>query len=296
MTPKGELDRIRVLLETKGGRSSHRLKAYKYARILATRWIEKYPNHLRLPEAYMLRGEANVKHGYVYQALYDFEKVATTYSDTEYFGDALAAEFKVADFMGTQLKKRRGFFNFRMIPADEEAVEIWIRMQERAPDSRLGESASLALAEYFANQSMIEEAAISYEAFLANYPKSDNRERVTLELIKTHMARFKGPEFDQSGLLEAKVRLDDYRVAYPGNTALKGAERGIIESLAEKALTDARWYEKRGKDVSAIYLYRRLLKEYSDTRAASKARKRLGELGVKLGFSKRGIGKVGAKR
>ncbi len=277
------LDRIRRLLSKNRKLSRDTLRDYRDARVLAGQWIEKYPNHLRLAEAYLLRGEAKVRRGDIYDALYDFEVVATRFSNTEYFGEALEAEFRVADYFGTQGKKRRSMF-FRMIPADEEAVEIWIRIQERAPDSVLGEQASLALAHYFARESMIDEAVIAYEAFLLNYPRSKERERITLELIKSHMARFKGPEFDQSGLLEALVRLGDYRVAFPGSEVLKGAERGIREALAEKGRTDALWYEKRGKRVSAIYMYRRLLKDFGDTRAGARARMRLEKMGVGLGL------------
>ncbi len=253
-------------------------KEYRIAQREATAWIKAYPDHPRMAEAYLLRGDAKLARGYIYLSLYDYEKITREYHDTEYFHEALEAEYKIADLFGTQGKKRI-MWGMRWVDATDEAIKIWILIQQRVPESRLGEKASLALAQHFARHSDIENTVVAYEMFLVNYPKSQYRELAMLELIKTHLSRFKGPKFDQSGLIEALARLKDYRLAFPASRALLGAEWGIRERLALKMLADARWYDKRGKAVSAVYMYQRLIKDYSDTPAAKLAIKRLKQMG-----------------
>ena len=54
----------------------------------------------------------------------------------------------------------------------------------------------------------------------------------------------------------------------------------ITQSLALKQLHSARWYERRGHRVSAIYLYKRLIQQYPTTPAAQSALERLEALGA----------------
>ncbi|NJN40740.1 MAG: outer membrane protein assembly factor BamD, partial [Gammaproteobacteria bacterium] len=52
----------------------------------------------------------------------------------------------------------------------------------------------------------------------------------------------------------------------------------IDESLALKAYYTAEWYEKKDKTVSAVYMYRRLVRDYPRTAAAQAAIKRVTQL------------------
>ncbi|MEM8739830.1 MAG: outer membrane protein assembly factor BamD, partial [Planctomycetota bacterium] len=118
-----------------------------------------------------------------------------------------------------------------------------------------------------------------------NYPQSTKREWAMLRLIQASLARFRGPRFDTTGLLEAQQRLREYRDAYPAAADRIGAEAlevRINESLALRDLTNADWYLKRGKRVSAAVLYRRVIQEYPQSVAARRAIEQLETFGMAI--------------
>ena len=246
---------------------------------LATAWIEQFPNHPRLVDAYMLRGDARVARRRYYRALYDYEFVIRSYPGTEQFNLAMEREFEIARLFGNGVK--RHFLGMRILPAYEEAEEILIRIQERAPGSDLGEKASLELGDFYFRRAQMTQAAEAYDLFLQNYPRSPHRERVLLRIIQSNLATFKGPRFDSTGLIEAQQRIRQYDKDYPvaaekiGTPALNVR---IDESLALKVYHTARWYERTGERVSAIYNYRRVIKDHPRTAAAQLALDRLEDM------------------
>jgi outer membrane protein assembly factor BamD len=266
-TPEGQLQAIRKLLAEE--------KA-KDARVQAKAWIKRYPNHPLLVEAYMLRADALVAQREYYKALFDYEVVIRQYPGSEQFHTALEREFHIAEIFGGGA--RRKWLGMRVLPAYDEAEEIYIRTQERTPGSELGEKASLALADFYFRRSEMINAADAYDMFLVNYPRSRYRERSMLRLIQAKLATFKGPRFDAKGLRDARERVVQFRGEFPAAAEQIGAEGLIVridESLALKEYITGQWYEQQGKSLSAVTLYERLLKDYSQTSAAGEARQRM---------------------
>lgn len=271
-TPQGKLQIIRKTLAQ--GQA-------KEAQKLATEWIERYPNHPNLVEAYLLRGDALRARQHYYDALFDYEHVIRRYPASEHYLTALEREYEIARLFagGT----RRLLWGMRLIKADAEAEELFILIQERAPGSDLGERANLALGDFYFERGRMNEAADAYDAFLTNYPQSRSRERAMLRLIQANLASFKGPKFDPTGLIDAGERIKMYRREFPAAAERIGADALLIrieESLALKLLTSAQWYEQTDKPVSAIYMYRRTIRDYPQSAAAQQALARLQELGV----------------
>lgn len=272
-SPGGKLQTIRKLIAEEKGDA---------ARKQATAWIKQYPNHPQLVEAHLLRGDAQCVRGRYYEALYDYEYVIRNYPASDEYRTALEREFEIARIFTGGLN--RHFLGFRLLPADGEGEELYIRLQERAPGSDLGEKASLALSDYYFDQGQMDLAAEAYDLFLENYPQSEHREWSMLRLIQASLARFRGPQFDPTGLIEAAQRLRMYREEFPASADRIGADALLVrinESLALKDLTSAGWYEQRNKDVSAAFLYRRVVETYPQTAAAQRALARLEELDVR---------------
>lgn len=269
-SPEGKLQTIARVREQGEAKESEEL---------ASEWIEQYPNHPRLVDAYMLRGDARVARRRYYRALYDYEYVIRSFPGTEQFNLAMEREFEIARLFGNGVK--RHFLGMRILPAYEEAEEILIRIQERAPGSDLGEKASLELGDFYFRRAQMTQAAEAYDLFLQNYPRSPHRERVMLRIIQSNLATFKGPRFDSTGLIEAQQRIRQYDKDYPvaaekiGTPALNVR---IDESLALKVYHTARWYERTGEQISAIYNYRRVIKDHPRTAAAQLALDRLEEM------------------
>jgi len=274
-TPQGELQRVRKLLaEDKN----------KLAGKRASEWIEHYPNHPELAEAHLLRGDALVARRYYFKALFDYEHVAQVHPQSEQFHTALEREFEIAKLFAAGMK-RRWLAGVRMLPASDEAEELFIRVQERSPGSEVGEKASLALGEFYFNRAQMGSAAEAYQLFLVNYPDSRYRQRAMLRLIQSNLATFKGPRFDSTGLIEAAQRLKTFRKEYPVSAQRLGAQALLVridESLALQDFYRARWYDRVGQRVSAVYTYRRVVSDRPQTVAARAAMQRLAGLAAPL--------------
>lgn len=262
-TPEAELADARKLIAQDQAK-----KALK----LLDRWIKQHEDHALIAQAKLLRGDAKVALGAYYKALFDYEDVLVFYPATQEFQTALHREYEIAILYTTGVKRR--LWGVRWLPAGGEGEELFIRIQERSPGSPIGEKASIALADYYFQQPDMVLAADAYDLFLMNYPDSDLRQWAMLRLIQASLARFKGPQFDATGLIDAAERLHQYRDEFPAGADRIGADALLVrirESLARRDFVTADWYERTGEGVSAALLYRRIIKEYPDTAAAEDA-------------------------
>jgi outer membrane protein assembly factor BamD (BamD/ComL family) len=253
---------------------------YKDAKKLVDAWIERYPDDPLAPEAYLLRGDAKAAQRDYYDALYDYEYLIRQFPASEHYHTALDREFQVARLFAKGV--RRKFLGLPIIPTSGEAEELFIRIQERAPGSDLGEAASLALGDFYFDRRQMEHAAEAYDLFLTNYPRSTHRQHAMLRLIQASLARFRGPHFDSSGLIEAAQRVKEFKRDFPVAAAEAQADAimtRIDDALATKDYLSARWYQGRGEISSAAYLYRRLIRQYPQTAASQRAIDRLEALG-----------------
>ena len=271
-SPEGKLQAIRKLIAE---------QKFREAQDKAKSWISQYPDNPNLVEAYLLRGDALTGREYYYEALYDYERVINDFPASEQFHTALEREFQIGKLFLKGIKRR--LFSLPIIPADTEGEELLIRIQERAPGSSLGEQASLFLADYFYDIGDMKDAAEAYDLFLTNYPNSSQREWALLRLIHASLARFKGPQYDPAGLVEAQTRLLVFEEEYPASAERIGAKSLLVrinESLALKDLVAADWYARRHNNVSAAYIYRRIIDDYPLTTAAQLALDKLSKLDV----------------
>lgn len=271
-SPEGQLQAIRKTLAQGRGERAQKL---------ADSWIKRYPNHPLLVEAYLLRGDAKVQRGRYYESLFDYEYLIRNYPSSEQFHTALEREFEIARMFTGGVN--RHFLGFRILPAEGEGEELFIRIQERSPGSEIGERASLGLSDYYFDAGQMDLAAEAYDLFLQNYPRSTQREWAMLRLIQASLARFRGPDFDPTGLIEAGQRLRMFQGEFPASADRIGAAALLVrinESLATKDLRSAQWYERRDRDASAAFLYRRIIEQYPETIAAQRAIGRLAALDV----------------
>lgn len=262
-TPEGQLAEIRRLLAA--GDASR-------AEILASQWIEEHPRHPLMPQAYLLRGDALLAQGEEYKALFDYEYLARMYPGSDVFVTALQRELDIAKAYAAGL--RRKLWGFRFVSAEDEAEELFIRIQERLPGSRLAEEAGMELADFYFTRRRMQLAAEAYTLFIENYPRSQQLNKARRRQIYAYLAEFKGPEFDARGLYEARERLRDLRVKRPAEAEQLGADAlltRIDESDAMKMLETARWYLRVNDPIAAELTIRRLVTKYARSVAAAEA-------------------------
>ncbi|MEM7230149.1 MAG: outer membrane protein assembly factor BamD [Planctomycetota bacterium] len=244
---------------------------------LADDWIDQYPQHPLFPEALLLRGDAHNARGDEFTALFDYEAIARLYPGSDVFVTALERELDIAkDY--ARGKKRRAL-GFRVVDARSEAQELMIRIQERLPESRLGEEAHFELANFYFRARQMSLAVDAYDLFLLNYPMSEMASVARRRLIYAHLASFKGPEFDPSGLIEASTRINELKQIEPAVDAEADALLvRIEESTAQKLFETARWYDRTGDPITAEYTLRRLVREHPQSIATGAALDKMPDL------------------
>lgn len=245
------------------------------AKSLLDDWIERNETtgSPHLAEAYLLRGDALLADGREYKALYDYEAVIKDFPASNEFITAVSREYDIgAAYLGG-LKRR--LFGFRIERSDIVGEELLIRAQERVPGSELAERSAITLADYYYEKRDLELAQEMYAIFVSNFPDSVHRRRAALRQIFCAIARFKGPDYDASTLIDARLLILDYRARYPGEAQAAGITEALLnridESAAQQMLRTAQWYLKQGNEPSARFTMLRLLRKHPASTASRTA-------------------------
>ena len=239
---------------------------------LATQWIDRYSQHPMLPDAYLLRGDALMAQREYYKAAFDYEFIAKGFPGSEAFVTALERELEIAKLFGSGLKRK--LWGMRIADASDEAEEMLIRIQERLYGSRLAEEAGMELGDFYFRRRNMSLAVEAYSLFIENYPDSEQINKARKRLIYAHLAGFKGPEFDATGLFNARAELVRLKALAPIASEEVGADAligRIDESNARKLLHTTRWYLRTSDLIAAELTIRRLVERYPHTLAAADA-------------------------
>lgn len=243
-------------------------------------WLEanERSSKAQTPEAFRLRGDALYAQDRETAALYDYELVIKKFPQSPEFVTALEREMEIALRYANGWKKK--FLGLRIEDAGELAVEMLIRIQERLPGSTLAERAAIELADYYFREREMQQAAEAYELYTINFPNGPNRLRAMERRIYATIARFKGPEHDASGLINAKEQIKVFGMQYPAEAERQGLDTAMMarldESAAAQMLDAAEWYRRTGDGAGARYTLKRLLHRHPQTAAARKAAQLLG--------------------
>jgi len=244
----------------------------KRAKKLLTKWIDanEFTQSPWLPEAYLLRGDAKTAAGNEYKALYDYETVISEYPASSAFPIAVERELEIGIKYVNGMKRK--FMGIRFSDSSKAGEELLVRVQERMVGSELAERALIELADFYYRQRDMDMAAEAYEIFIKLYPESEYTKKAMQRRIYANIARFKGPRYDASGLIEAKYLIEEFALRYPADAERAGLTNALAsrldESSAAQMLEVARWYYKRGDPVSTRFVLRRLQRRYPLTNAA----------------------------
>jgi hypothetical protein len=245
------------------------------AQRLVDPWIDAHDRSRDplLPAALLVRADALTAQGDEYNALYDYERIIKDFGGTTTFITAVERELDIGVRYTGGLKRR--FFGVRMLPAEDIGEELLIRTQERVPGSRLGERALIELADWYYRNRELDLAVDAYDLFVQNYPTSQYRSRALQRRIYATIGRFKGPRYDGSALVDARILTRRYASLYPTEAQAAGLDDGLLTRLDESAgqefIETATYYFRRNDEVAARFLLRRLLREHPKTAAAQKA-------------------------
>ena len=246
------------------------------AKSLLSDWLDEHEEteNSYLPDAYLIRGDARTATGAEYWALYDYEEICKHYTSSDLFEKAIGREFDIGKRYLHGLRTR--VFWMRLEDASPLGEEIMLRVQERMPGSVLAEQALLELADFYYRSRELTQAAEAYQIFLRLYPKSQFREQAMQRQVYANIARFKGPRYDATGLVEAQYLIAAFADRYPAEAERAGMSDALVARLDESAgahmLNVAEWYLRRSDPVSARLELRRLQRKHPQTVAAAQGR------------------------
>ena len=236
-------------------------------------FIEEYQHTSNplLASAYLYRGDALALDGDEYDALYDYEVVAKDFVATEEFPKAVERELQIGIRYVHGLKRK--LWGLRWVDATDIGEELLIRVQERMPNSRLAERAAVELADYYYRVRDLPMASDAYEVLITNFPDSQHVPWARQRRIYANIGRFKGPNYDATGLRDAKVLIEEYEEVDPAAARRAGLSDALLarldESMAAQMLEKARWYIRRGDAVSARFVLHRLVARHPQTVSAA---------------------------
>jgi hypothetical protein len=238
------------------------------------RWLSprERTDHPLLPQAYLLRADAQSGMGDEYQALYDYEAVIKSFPSSPEYVTAVERELDIAvKYVNGTRRKMAGI---RWVDASSVGEELLLRVHERLPGSRLAERASIELADFYYRERDLESAAIAYELFQQNHPRSAYTMRARQRQIFSNLGRFKGPRYDSTKLLDSRLLIDRFRRDYPAQAQQLGLDEAlgarIDESGAQQMLDAADWHLRRGDGPGARLILNRLVREHPRTATAQR--------------------------
>lgn len=228
--------------------------------------------------AIMLVAEGYYVEGRRVDAYYYLDELMDEYPESPLYQQALQRQYDIADAYLNGYK--RVFIWFPWLDAEDEAVDMLYRIQQRSPGSLLAEKALLRTADYYYNSSEFDLAADAYGVYLKSYPRSPDVPRVRLRRAYATLAQFRGTRYDASALVDAKAQLADVATAYPDiadEENLPDLERRIDDTFARKIYRTADFLRRTKQPGAAVYYYRFLIETFPDAPEAKLARQRLAE-------------------
>lgn len=212
-------------------------------------------------------------------AFYHCDELLDFYPESRFFYPALELQYRIADeFLKGHKRKLLGIPMFK---ADQEAIDMLFRIQERSPGSPLAERALLRSADYYFSTSDWELAADAYGAYARSYPRSPEIGRVRLQRALASFAQFRGIRHDASPLLDARAQFEEVKTRYPELAQQSNVQKfidTIDTTLARKMLVVADFYRRTHKPKAAAFTLLTLIASYPLLPEADTARKELAQL------------------
>ena len=274
VAPDPELDHVQQLIDARDGEA---------ALALGLRWVKSHAKSAPQRDRALYQvAQSLVQADDWIKAYYYLDELMDEYPASPLFGPAMEGQYRIAD--GFLNGHKRLTFGLPIVDAEDEAVEMLFRLQQRSPGSPLAERALLRTADYYYADADYDLAHDAYQFYAKQYPRSDRTPQAKLRAAFASLAQFRGPRYDATPMLEARTQLADFALAYPALSAeenVPGILAKIDEELAVKLYLQADYYRRTGAGVAAVYVYRYLVLTYPRSTQAADARVALSTMPAK---------------
>ena len=249
------------------------------ARKIVLNWLKTNRTAPDRDRGVFLLAETYYQYGDRIRAFYHLDELLDLHPDSKLFYPALEKQYEIADRFLRGYKRR--LFGMHLLGAEEEAIDMLFRIQERVPGSPLAERALLRTADFYYHRGQYDLAADAYAAYARGYPRSPVVPRVKLRQAFASLAQFRGRYYDATPLIDARAQLEGIQTAYPDLAEAEGIAsvmRRIDSTLADKLYWTANYYRRTHQPRAAAYHYRFLISRFPTSPEADRARARLDQL------------------
>ena len=149
------------------------------------------------------------------------------------------------------------------------------------PNGRFADTAHWRLGNYHYDEGNYIEAEASYGAIVEKLSESPWASRAQFNRGLCRLIQVKGPMYDQLNMEAAEEDFREYLRRFPEGDKRAQAEahiKNLINLMAEKQVSIARWYLGQDKPLAARLFLVRTVSRYGETPAATEARALLAEL------------------
>lgn len=252
---------------------------YAQARDEGIAWLKANPESPSYDRGLLVTAEAMRGTREYVKAFYYCDQLLDEHADSPLFEQAMQLQYSLADSYLLGAKDK--LLGLRIVPRQDEAIEMLFRIQQRTPGSPVAEKALLRTADYYWANGDFDLAADAYHSYVQTYPRSPLVPQARLREAYSNLAEFHGPQFDARPVINAKTLLNQVSADYPE----MAKEEGIAEKievadrqLARKLYLNADFYRRTGKPRAAVVLCNRLIKQYPNAPEATDAQKLLARL------------------
>jgi outer membrane assembly lipoprotein YfiO len=249
------------------------------AKKMLVNWLKREKTSPLRDRALYLLGVANYQYGDRIMSFYNFDELMDHYPDSKYFYPALEKQYVIADGYLNGYKRR--FLGIPLLNAQDEAIEMLFRIQQRSPGSPLAEKSLKRTADYYYATAQYDFAVDAYQAFIDRYKRSPDLAQARLKKAFAELAQFHGTKFDPTPVINARTSLEELAVDYP-DLARQENVSAVIDridaALARKVYQQAQFYVRTHEPTAAAYTYKYLIINYPNSPEAEKAKTELTQL------------------
>ncbi|HQY87840.1 MAG TPA: outer membrane protein assembly factor BamD, partial [Tepidisphaeraceae bacterium] len=245
----------------------------------SVRWLEQNPNSELRDRALLLTALALNGRGNGIKAFYYCDELMDLHPDSLLFVDAMQLQFDIADAYLRGRKDR--FLMLPILNQKESALDMLIRIQQRAPASPIAERSLLRTATYYWDDGQFDLAADAYGFYSQRFARSPYAPDAKLREGLSNLAQFVGPLYDPRPVINGRAQLSEMIVEHPDlakENDLQGKLVWADRQLARKLYLEADFYRRTHKPESAKHLCKRLIELYPNLPEAEDATKLLARL------------------
>ncbi len=215
--------------------------------------------------------ETQYRQGKLVAANDTFAKLATSFPGTQYLDKVAEREYAIGttwlaavapDAPADKREKWGDRFNgyLPMVDVTGHAIQVLEHVRHHDPTGPLADDAAMRIADFHFENGDFEEAAVYYDQLMEEHPKSPLLRAAHLKSVESKLKAYAGPEYDTSGLDQARQLIRRTELMFPERRASTGefldhSLELINDQEAEIAFRRGEFYRKTGYPGAAELCY-----------------------------------------